>query len=150
MGDAFFYHMTDSPLERTLPMILSRSLDRGWRVLVRGGNPGRLDWLDERLWLDPKDSFLPHGKAGGEFDAVQPVLLGPPDTSTDGFACLITLDGTAISPAEITKADRACILFDGNDPAAVEHARTQWRELTGAGVAAKYWSDAGGKWEQKA
>jgi DNA polymerase-3 subunit chi len=150
MGDAFFYHMTDSPLERTLPMILTRALANGWRVLVRGVDEKRLDWLDERLWIEPKDGFLPHGKAGGDFDAEQPVLLGPPDTSATGFACVVTLDGASITPDEIAASERACILFDGNDPAAVEAARAQWRTLTGAGVAAKYWSDAGGKWEQKA
>ena len=150
MGEAFFYHMTETPLERTLPVLLARSLERGWRILVRGRDEGRLAWLDERLWLEPKDSFLPHGRAGGEFDADQPVLLAPDGHDATGFACLMTLDGAGVTPGEITASERTCILFDGNDQAAVEFARTQWRTLTGAGVQAKYWSDASGKWEQKA
>jgi DNA polymerase-3 subunit chi len=46
--------------------------------------------------------------------------------------------------------ERVCILFDGNDDAAVQVARGQWKALTGAGCAAQYWSEAGGRWEKKA
>ena len=42
------------------------------------------------------------------------------------------------------------VLFDGNDPAAVEAARGQWRRLTGAGAKAQYWAEAGGRWQKKA
>jgi DNA polymerase IIIc chi subunit len=42
------------------------------------------------------------------------------------------------------------ILFDGHDPGAVQAAREQWKTLTGAGLAAKYWSEESGRWEMKA
>ena len=35
MGEAFFYHMTRTPLEATLPALLTRALEQGWRVAVR-------------------------------------------------------------------------------------------------------------------
>ena len=41
------------------------------------------------------------------------------------------------------------ILFDGQDPAAVEAARSQWRDVTGAGLAAVYWAQEGGRWVKK-
>jgi DNA polymerase-3 subunit chi len=40
-------------------------------------------------------------------------------------------------------------LFDGNDPDALTHARQQWRDVTGAGLGAQYWSEADGRWEKK-
>ena len=36
MGEIRFYHLTERPLERVLPVMLERSLERGWRVVVRG------------------------------------------------------------------------------------------------------------------
>ena len=36
MGAAFFYHLTRTPLESTLAMLLGKSLAAGWRVAVRG------------------------------------------------------------------------------------------------------------------
>jgi len=29
-------------------------------------------------------------------------------------------------------------------------ARAQWRSLTGAGIAAEYWSEESGRWQKKA
>ncbi|MBK1634519.1 DNA polymerase III subunit chi [Rhodovulum adriaticum] len=148
MGNALFYHLTRRPLEATLPMLLEKSLAAGWRVAVRGTDAGRLDWLDERLWMG--DGFLPHGRAGGGFDADQPVLLTTAPEMPNRAACLMAVDGAEVAAAEAEALERVCILFDGNDPAAVDHARGQWRALTGAGVPAQYWSEESGRWEKKA
>ncbi|MBD3677641.1 MAG: DNA polymerase III subunit chi [Rhodobacteraceae bacterium] len=150
MGAAYFYHLTRAPLEATLPMLLEKSRQAGWRVLVRGVDAARLDWLDDKLWLGPEDGFLPHGRSGGEFDANQPVLLTEEPGNLNDAACLMAVDGAPVSPEEVQSLERVCILFDGNDPAAVERARGQWRELTGAGCAAQYWSQESGSWQKKA
>ena len=150
MGDAYFYHMIRSPLEETLPALLGKALDAGWRVVVRGSDEARLDWLDQRLWLGPDDGFLPHGRAGGPHDADQPVLLTSGADVPNGAACLVSVDGAEIQADEVAAATRAMVLFDGNDPAAVEMARGQWRALTAAGAKAKYWSQESGRWEMKA
>ncbi|MGC9371173.1 MAG: DNA polymerase III subunit chi [Paracoccaceae bacterium] len=150
MGSALFYHLTRQPLEATLPMLLEKSRARGWRVVVRGTSDDRLRWLDDRLWLGPEDAFLPHGVAGSGFDADQPVLLTTGAGAPNGAACLMAVDGAEVSAQDCEAMERVCILFDGNDAAAVNHARAQWKALTGAGVAAEYWSEASGRWEKKA
>ena len=149
MGAVYFYHLTRSPLETALPMLLERALGAGWRVAVRGPDTGRLRWLDERLWLGPEDGFLAHGIAGRPHDVLQPVLLttGP---MPDGCACLMSFDGAEVEAGEVAAAERTCILFDGNDLAAVDRARGQWKVLTSTGLAAQYWSEEGGRWEKKA
>jgi DNA polymerase-3 subunit chi len=68
----------------------------------------------------------------------------------NGATCLMTVVGADVSPGEVQLLDRVCVLFDGNDDAAVAHARTQWKALTDAGCAAQYWSEASGRWEKKA
>ncbi|MDV7143207.1 DNA polymerase III subunit chi [Tropicimonas sp. TH_r6] len=150
MGQALFYHLTQRPLEATLAMLLGKSLQRGWRVAVRGPDEGRLHWLDQKLWLGPEEGFLPHGLAGGPHDADQPVLLTPGEALPNGAACLITIDGAAVSAAEVDTLERVCILFDGHDPEAVQQARGQWKGLTGEGAPAQYWSEESGRWEMKA
>jgi DNA polymerase-3 subunit chi len=150
MGAAFFYHLTRKPLEVTLPMLLGKALGAGWRVAVRGTDAARLDWLDQKLWLGPEDGFLPHGLAGGPHDAAQPVLLTMAKEAANSPHCLMTVDGAEVAPDEVQALERVCVLFDGNDPAAVEVARGQWRSLTGAGCSAQYWSEESGRWEKKA
>ncbi len=150
MGAVFFYHLTRQPLEQTLGMLLGKSLERGWRVAVRGTEAARLDWLDQKLWLGPEEGFLPHGLAGGPHDALQPVLLTSEPQSANDPQCLMSIDGAEIRPDEVTAMDRCCVLFDGHDEAALSHARDQWRSLTAAGVSAQYWSEESGRWEKKA
>ncbi len=150
MGAAFFYHVTRRPLEVTLADLLGKSLQRGWRVAVRGGDAARLDWLDEKLWLGPEEGFLPHGRAGGPQDADQPILLTTETAAPNDPAVLMVLDGAGVAPDEVARLERVCILFDGQDSRAVEAARGQWRTLTQAGCAAQYWSEDSGRWEKKA
>ncbi|MCA0994518.1 DNA polymerase III subunit chi [Alloyangia pacifica] len=150
MGVAMFYHLTQRPLEETLPMLLEKSLAAGWRVAVRGVDPGRLDWLDERLWLGPEEGFLPHGRAGGAHDAQQPILLTERADLPNGASCLMSVDGAEVSAEEVAQMERVCILFDGMDERALTQARGQWRALTGAGCTAQYWSEESGRWEKKA
>lgn len=145
MGEAYFYHMTRTPLEDTLPVLLGRAREQGWRVVVRGRNEARLRWLDEKLWMG--DGFLPHGISGGPHDDDQPILL---TTGTATADCVVLMDGAEVAPDEVGEAARVMILFDGNDDGAVERAREQWRTMTGAKVVAKYWSQETGRWQLKA
>ncbi len=150
MGDVLFYHLTASPLEATLPMLLSKARQAGWRVLVRGTSPERMAWLDERLWLGGDESFLAHGLAGGEFDADQPILLTTGAEMPNRAECLMAVDGAEVRAQEAEALARVCILFDGNDPQAVEAARAQWKALTGAGLKAQYWAQREGRWHKQA
>lgn len=149
MGLAMFYHLTRSPAEAVLPMILGKALAAGWRVTVRGTDPARLDALDAALWLHPEDGFLPHGRAGGAHDADQPVLLTEGPGIPNGAACLVCIDGAAVEPDECAALERVCILFDGNDAAALDRARGQWKALAGAGIPAQYWSEDSGRWQMR-
>lgn len=150
MGQVYFYHVTQNPLVSTLTTLLEKSLQAGWRVAVRGVDAGYLAHVDQSLWQNPRDGFLPHGLAGGEHDADHPVLLTTGPELSNGATCLISLEGATISPTEITASERACVLFDGTDPEAVDRARTQWKTLTGEGAKAVYWSEETGVWVKKA
>ena len=83
MGEVRFYHLTERPLEQVLPVMLERSLERGWRVLVRGTEPARIEALSARLWTHGDASFLAHGTASDGDAARQPVWLCC-DTSKNG------------------------------------------------------------------
>lgn len=150
MSQALFYHLTRRTAAQTLAALLPKSLERGWRVVVRGTDPSRLEALDRELWLHPDEGFLPHGMAGGPHDAAQPILLTTEMQAPNAAACLILVDGAPVEPVEVQTLDRVCILFDGHDANAVAFARGQWKALTDAGLKAQYWSEEAGRWEMKA
>lgn len=150
MGAVYFYHLTRGPLEQTLAVLLEKARGAGWRTAVRGCDPDRMSWLDDRLWQGAKDSFLPHGLQGGQHDALQPILLTTGPAAVNEPECVMAIDGAAVAPEEISALQRVCVLFDGSDAEAVQHARGQWKKLTDAGCSAQYWSEESGRWEKKA
>lgn len=152
MGSALFYQLTRQPAEDLVPVLVDKALAQGWRVELRGTDEGRLARFDDLLWAG--SGFVPHGRAGGPYDARQPVLLtlagGAGEAAANAPDCIVTLDGAEVSAAECTDRARVCILFDGSDNVALGRARGQWRALTAAGVVAEYWSDEGGGWRRQA
>ncbi len=147
MGAAYFYLLTENTVEQTLPSLIGRAQGQGWQIELRGVDPDRMAALDAALWLGPEDGFLAHGLADGVNDPHQPVLLSLAPTDRP---CVMCVDGAEVTAEQVQAAQRVCILFDGNDETALAGARTQWKALTGAGCAAQYWAQAGGRWVMKA
>jgi DNA polymerase-3 subunit chi len=149
MAELWFYHLERSDLERALPPLLEKCLERGWRALVRGGHAERLDALDAVLWTYRDDSFLPHGRDTTGDPARQPVLLTTQAGNPNQAQALFLIDGA--EPGDVSGFERACLVFDGRDPAALESARSRWKQAKDAGVATAYWREsASGKWEKQA
>lgn len=149
MSEVYFYHLTRTSLEQTMFQLLDRSLQNTWRVLVRSGAPDQLARLDDVLWGGNNAQFLPHGVAGGEQDVDQPVLLTTDQGNANNAQALMLILGAQTTPDEVAAYERVSLIFNGNDPDALDSARSDWKTLTGAGVAAKYWSQESGRWEMR-
>ncbi len=150
MGSAYFYHLTRSTLEETLATLCERALAQDWRVAIRADHQILLAALDIALWRTAPESFLPHGLAGGEHDAAQPVLLTTQRGTPNGARCLMLAGSVATEAGEVAALERVCVIFDGQDEAAVERARDLWRSLKAGGAKAQYWSQEDGPWRKKA
>lgn len=149
MAEFMFYHQTRTGFEATVPVLAARAAERGWRVVLRAPDPALAAWLDERLWLGEAEGFLPHGLADAPFAADQPLLITTGLDAPNGAQMLMTVGGAPLAPSDADFA-RVCVIFDGNNPAAVEIARGQWKEVVAAGHPARYWSQESGRWACKA
>jgi len=143
-----FYHLTQSPLEHTLPGLLAKSLERGWRVIVQGGDEARLAFLDTHLWTYADNSFLPHGLEGG--GAAQPIWLTTSEANPNNAGVLMLIDGARATPERMATFDLVTLFFDGANQDAVATARGDWKAVTDAGLPAVYWAQENGGWTQKA
>jgi len=152
MTEVLFYHLERQPLERILPSLLNKTLQRGWRALVRSSMPQRLRPLSEAIWKWRDESFIPHGLDGEAHARMQPAWLTTEDENPNGAKVLFCIDGTAPRDAELAEMERVIVMFSGADPAAVEAARDLWRKLSGrSGLEMTYWRQNGrGQWEKKA
>jgi DNA polymerase-3 subunit chi len=150
MGEVRFYHLTERPLESVLPVMLEKSLERGWRVVVRGTDTTRIEALSDRLWTYRDESFLPHGTAADGAAERQPVWLCCDGANPNGANTLFLVDNADAGAEELAGMEMVAILFDGLDEAAVAHARGQWRQVAGAGLKAVYWAqNPDGGWVKK-
>ncbi len=154
MTEIWFYHLEQRPLDEVLPILLERSLGRGWRVVVQAGGPERVAALDQHLWSYNAESFLPHGTAADGEPETQPVYLTDGPENPNGAAVRFCLDGVAIAPLLAPSDDaayqRIVLLFDGRDEAAVVAARAQWSTLKKAGQALSYWQQTDdGRWDKR-
>ena len=149
MAEVRFYHLTELPLERALPVMLEKTLERGQRAVIRGGNADRLEFLNTHLWTYGDQAFLPHGGAEDGHGPQQPIWLTTGQDMPNGAGTLFLVDGGVAEPDEMQGLELTAILFDGHDPSAVDAARNQWRAVTGAGLAAVYWAQEGGRWVKK-
>ena len=150
MTEMLFYHLDGQPLERVLPSLLAKSLERGWRVVVQAASEERVEALDAHLWTFSDDSFLPHGTYREAEAREQPVLLTVNDDNPNGATVRFLVDGAPV-PADAAAYARIVLLFNGEDPDAVEAARTSWTTAKAGGFEATYWQpDENGRWQRKA
>ncbi len=149
MTEVLFYHLTESTLEKALPALLERSIDRGWQVVVQTGSEERRDALDQHLWVYRDDSFLAHATDREDFAADQPVLLTTGDANPNGASIRFLVDGAA--PPPLDGYERAVFMFDGHDADQLQAARGHWTAMKSAGHQVTYWQqNAEGRWERKA
>jgi DNA polymerase III subunit chi len=148
--EVLFYHLHRQPLERVLPTLLEKSLERGWRVVVQSSSEERVEALDAHLWTFTDDSFLPHGTWRDAEAREQPVLLTVNDDNPNGATVRFLIDGAGI-PADAAAYTRIVLLFDGDDADAVDAARTRWSEAKAQRFDVTYWQpDEQGRWQRKA
>ncbi len=150
MTEILFYHLQRQPLEKVLPNLLEKSLDRGWQVAVQAVSEERLQALDDGLWTYTEESFLPHGTDREPDPANQPVILTVREANPNGASIRFLVEGAAL-PEDAATYARICVLFDGNDSEALLHAREQWKSAKALGHAIAYWQqDENGRWARKA
>jgi DNA polymerase-3 subunit chi len=150
MTELLFYHLQRQPLEKVLPTLIEKSLERGWRVVVQAASDERVDALDAHLWTYRDDAFLPHGTDRDANAAAQPVLLTTRDDNLNSANVRFLIEGAGV-PADADGYERIVLLFDGEDPDAVAAARERWTQARAQGLAATYWqADEQGRWQRKA
>ncbi|HEX3366955.1 DNA polymerase III subunit chi [Phenylobacterium sp.] len=146
--EVWFYHLERTGLEQALPELLEKTLQRGWKAVVRVREADRVQHLDAALWTYRDESFLPHG-ADDEANAPrQPILLTTGFENANGADALFLVDGA--EPGELTGYARCVVLFDGGDESQLAVARAQWSQVKAAGLPVSYWRQQARGWEKQA
>ncbi|HHS82386.1 MAG TPA: DNA polymerase III subunit chi [Devosia sp.] len=95
MTEILFYHLEQQPLEQVLPLLLEKSLQKGWRAVVETAAQKDLEPLDRALWTYSAQSFLPHEIRDGETAAPASGTTPGPETARETEAPIVLCCGTA-------------------------------------------------------
>lgn len=148
--EVLFYHLQREPLEAVLPVLLAKTLERGWNAVVEVPSRERIAALDEHLWTFSEDSFLPHATDAEPDIAEEPIVLTEGRGNPNGAHVRFLVDGAGL-PDDAGAYQRLVLLFDGGDPEALARARNDWRAARTRGWAGTYWQQGEtGRWEKKA
>jgi len=147
MTEILFYHLESQPLERVLPVLIEKSLERDWHVVVETSSEERAEDLDRALWTYRDDSFLPHARAGGDADHLQPVLITTRPHNPNSAEIRFFVDRAVPQSGE--GYTRIVYMFSGHDPDAVAEARTAWKALRDGNQVTYWQQEAGGRWVKK-
>tara|TARA_Y100000588_G_scaffold324323_1_gene357393 strand:- start:215 stop:706 length:492 start_codon:yes stop_codon:yes gene_type:complete len=144
-----FYHLQRTTLERALPVLLEKTLERSWRAVVMVRSKERVSVLNGILWTYKNDGFLPHGSAEDGNPGAQPIWLTDADEKPNEADVLFLTDG-AVSE-NVGMFNLCCELFDDSDADTVNHARSRWSTYLEEGHHLTYWQqNERGGWEKRA
>lgn len=147
--ETLFYHLQRATLEQTLPGLLEKTLSRGWKAVVRASSEERLKALDDLLWTFSDASFLPHALEADAAIADNPIILSLSDTRHNAAEVIFAVDYADLPTSE--GWTRAVLIFDGNDPEALDKARLAWKAVKAGGGEATYWRQGeDGRWSKAA
>jgi DNA polymerase-3 subunit chi len=151
MTETLFYHLERRSLEEVLPGLVEKSLQRGWRALIRAESAERADALDTLLWTYDEQSFLAHAQVGDGDSTQQPVLITVEEVNLNRAEIVFYVGGALPGDwAALGGLARIVLVFDGRDEAALSGARAAWKEAKGGGHDVTYWKeDASGKFEKQ-
>lgn len=148
MTEILFYHLEQRPAEAVLPLLLEKTLERGWRAAVQVGDVAELDALDAALWTYRDDSFLPHGMGEGDHAAEHPIALVADKSNANNAQIRFFVKGAV--PIEVGDYERLVFMFDGHNPDAVTRARQAWKALKPDHQLTYWQQEPNGKWAKKA
>jgi DNA polymerase-3 subunit chi len=151
MTETLFYHLERRSLEDVLPGLVEKSLQRGWRALIKTDSSERSDALDTLLWTYDDQSFLPHAQLGDGAAGGQPVLITVEDGNPNAAQIVFYVGGALPSDwGALSDLARVVLLFDGRDVEALAKARAAWKDAKAGGHDVTYWKEApSGKFEKQ-
>jgi DNA polymerase-3 subunit chi len=150
LTETLFYHLERRSLDDVLPGLIEKTLDRGWRAVIRTESSERADAIDTLLWTYNEQTFLAHAQSGDGDPQRQPVMITVEDENPNGANVLFCVGGAIPSWDAVKELTRVVLMFDGRDAEALDRARAAWKNARAAGHDVTYWKEsASGKFEKQ-
>lgn len=161
MTEILFYHLEQRPLEQILPLLLEKTLEKGWKAIIETLDNSQEKALSETLWTYSDDSFLAHNIVSSAKNALyeeQNILITTKQDNVNNANVRFFVNGAIVRASD--EYERLVYMFDGHNSDAVQSARNAWKELSQKAISKKetpqkniltYWQQSNsGVWQKKA
>ncbi len=149
MVELYFYQ-SDGPPTNLLLNLLEKSRSREWNILVLCSRDDEVDFIHDQLWVQPGNRFVGLGKAGSEYDQLQPVLISDTTVHSNNPHALIASGNSEIYPDEVEKFKRVMVIFNQNDKTELEASREKWKIFSKLGHNMKLFRQEKNRWNLQA
>ena len=149
MVEIFFYQ-SDGPPKNLLFTLLERSRSQEWNVLVLCSDQDEVNFLHDQLWVQPENRFVGIGKAGTEYDELQPVLISDKTVYSNNPHVVILSGNCEVQQTDIKKFKRVMVIFNQNDQVELEASRQKWKTLSKLGCHMKLFRQNNSRWSLQA
>lgn len=148
MTEIRFYHIQKKSAESVISELAERALTRGHKILIRLRDETETNRLNDFLWTNKPDSFLPHGAASDGNPDRQPVFLTATNDNPNNSDVLFIMPGA--ESAGVENFTLVCDILDGRDENQIIAGRARYKDWKAQGHIISYWQQSeAGKWEQK-
>lgn len=143
--EAGFYHLTRTPMDQALPMLLGRVLHMPARAVIKCSSRSGVKEIDTLLWKSTTPLWLPHGCIGEKHAALNPIWITDGDDVPNQAECLFMLAQAKMNLFEGCK--RIFTLFNAHVPNELNWARDVWKALADQeNVRRTYWQQGEKGW----
>lgn len=143
-----FYQLAALPLDRALVGVITKAWERRLAVCLLVHDDRHARWLDDLLWREPIEGFLPHGLWKSPDCARQPVLISlEPDERNGATVAVVATPKPLPDPAMF---DLIIDFVHGQDAEAVNASRRRYLHYRDQGCTMEYWTQTErGRWQKK-
>ena len=150
MTQIIFYSTAPLQVEKTLFVLLEKSLEKGNKSLLLFRDKEKCLSINEQLWTYKQNSFLPHISEDDQIydDIDVPVYLSTKNENPFKAELLFSIDGYL--PDNIQHFERVIIIIDVNDEILNEKYKNYYLDINkNFEDIVFYKSDDNGKWIEK-
>ena len=145
-----FYHLLTTPLEVALPQLLPKVLAGGFKAVLKCRDDAQVKLLDEAIWTQDANSFIPHGTASELLADQQPLLLSLAFERMNDAKLLMVLDGSTVPEEAQQGYERMVDMFDGSSEPSLTAARERWKVYKAAEHTLTYYKQqSNGGWKKE-
>ena len=143
---AFFYNMSHRDVVADIAWLAENIFKKNNRIVIFCTDQETTEVVDDFLWANKDDSFIPHSKKKDGKDTFDPILVTADLDGSYDHNVLLALNGGLIKEKDWQRFAKIYYFFDDQDIKEKENARSMWKSFSSLNIDCKYWINEKNKW----